>query len=288
MLGCALALIMGGREEAQASPLGKLWPKRTAPVAAARAHETAVTRALPVLGTIRFPADEGGLAGGVRALRTEMQRFRNTALLRSIEQLLVAVTDRLRPGTQPPFVLLVSALRGGGERHLAAAAIGIGLDHIHQSVLVVDLVANSGQPVSPALAGLRAAPFVDPSSGLRTMIVDSASVAVPTAAQADGMIGHWVARSGTPADFVVIVDRPFGDLGRSAGLAACADLVVFALGPADLADGNHWLGGRLAPDERARSAAMVVEAAPGRTAADTRRPPVAANTEHPRVVVGQD
>jgi hypothetical protein len=229
-----------------------------------------------VLGTVQLPFAEGGLAGGVRALRTEMRRFKNTALLRSVEQLLVAITDRLRPGVRPPFVLLVSSLRNGGERHMAAAAIGIGLDHIHQKVLVVDLVTAAMQPASPATAGLRAAAFDDPSSGLRTIVADPSMAR--TAGEATGLVQHWLARSGAQADFVVVIDRPFGDPARSAGLAARADLVVFALAPADRdAGGGDWLRDPLPPAERGRSATMVVG-----MEADARRPPVAANSERPR------
>ena len=292
MLGAALALTMGARDEAHAGLIEKLRPLkgrslRKRPAAPARAPAGAIVppgRDLPVLGTVELPLAEGGLAGGIRALRIEMQRFRNTALLRSVEQLLVAITDRLRPEAGPPFVLLVSSLRNGGERHMAAAAIGIGLDHIHQKVLVVDLVAAAMQPASPAMSSLRAAPFIDPSSGVRTMIVDSAAFVARTAAEAAALVDHWVAISGAPADFVVVIDRPFGDPGRSAGLAARADLAVFALSPADRnARGGDWLCDRLAPAERGRTATMVVAMASERpTQADTRQPPVAANSERPR------
>lgn len=292
MLGGALALMMGARDAAHASLLDKLRPVRKRPLtkpwgasAPATADEAVeARRELPVLGTVELPFAEGGLAGGIRALRVEMRRFRNTALLRSVEQLLVAVTDRLRPDARPPFVLLVSSLRNGGERHIAAAAIGIGLDHIHQTVLVVDLVAAAMQPGSPAMNGLRAGPFVDPSSGLRTMIADAGAAVARTAGDAARLVDHWVALSGVPADFVLVIEPPFGDPGRSAGLAARADLAVFALSPADRDSGGaDWLRDRLAPAERGRSAAMVVAmAADGRAAADARQPPVAANTEHPR------
>ncbi len=290
MLGCALALMMGARDEAHGNLFGRLWPRRrlsAAVPALSKAGPVAVPlRELPMLGTVQLPFAEGGLPGGIRALRTEMQRFRNTTLLRSVEQLLVAITDRLRPGTRPPFVLLVSSLRNGGERHMAAAAIGIGLDHIHQKVLVVDLVAPAMQPVSPAMAGLRAAPFVDPSSGLQTMIVDAGASVARVAVEAAMQVDNWVARSGAPVDFVVVIDRPFGDAGRSTGLAARADLIVFALGPADRDAGREWLHDRLAPTESERGTTLVVEMAPSRAAsADTRQPPVAANTEMPRGVV---
>jgi hypothetical protein len=293
MFGCALALMMGAREEAQAQAglLGRLWPRRTTPVAPVPATTGPVVadhrRDLPVLGTVQLPLAEGGLAGGIRALRTEMRRFKNTALLRSVEQLLVAITDRLRPGVRPPFVLLVSSLRNGSERHMAAAAIGIGLDHIHQKVLVVDLAAATMQPASPAMAGLRAAPFVDPSSGLRTMIVDMGSSIVRTAEEASGLVDHWMARSAAPADFVVIVDRPFGDPSRSAGLAARADLIVFALGPTDRdSGGSEWLRDRLTPPELGRSATILVGmTSDGARAADAHRLPIAANSEDPRDAV---
>jgi hypothetical protein len=296
MLGGALALMMGAQDVAHAGLIekfrrsGKQRPKdrpvKGQPAVAALAPVGAIAnpaRELPVLGIVEFPFAEGGLAGGIRALRTEMQRFRNTALLRSVEQLLVAITDRLRPGTTPPFVLLVSSLRNGGERHMAAAAIGIGLDHIHQNVLVVDLVAAAMQPPSPAMTALRAAPFVDAASGLRTMIVDAGASAARTSGEFARLVDHWVAMSGAQADFVVVIDRPFGDPGRSAGLAAGADLSVFALSPADLGSGGgDWLRDRLAPAERGRSATMVVAVATDRPAtADTRQAPVAANTERP-------
>jgi hypothetical protein len=284
--------MMGARDAAHAGLLEKLRPVkdrslRKQPAAPARAPAGTIVqpgRDLPVLGTVELPFAEGGLAGGIRALRIEMQRFRNTALLRSVEQMLVAITDRLRPQARPPFVLLVSSLRNGGERHMAAAAIGIGLDHIHQKVLVVDLVAAAMQPASPAMPGLRAAPFIDPASGVRTMIVDSAAFVAQTATEGADLVDHWVAMSGAPTDFVVVIDRPFGDPGRSAGLAARADLAVFALSPADRnAGGGDWLRERLAPADRGRGATMVVAMASERPAqADTRQPPVAANSERPR------
>lgn len=291
LLGCALALVMGTRKEAQPASRYRLWPRRKKPAAPTVATTPAAVaghrRDLPVLGTVRLPFAEAGLASGIRALRVEMRRFRNTALLRSIEQLLVAITDRLRPGVQPPFVLLVSSLRGGGERHMAAAAIGIGLDHIHQKVLVVDLVAAAMQPASPAMAGLRAPPFVDPSSGLRTMIVDMGASVARTAGEAAGLVERWAAASAAPADFVIVIDRPFGDPARGVGLAARADLIVFALGPTDRdSGGGEWLRDRLPASELGRSATIVVDMASAQAgAADFRTRPVAANTEDPRGVV---
>jgi hypothetical protein len=287
MLGCALALVMGPRARSGAGRSGtgivsRFRLTRKSPVGPVGEGR----RDLPVLGAVALPYAGGGLPAGIHALRVEMQRFRNTALLRSVEQLLVAITDRLRPGARPPFVVLVSSLRAGGERHMAAAAIGIGLDHIHQKVLVVDLVAAAMQQPSPILAGLRTAPFLDPSSGLRTMIVDASSSMVRSAGEAAGMIDHWMAIAATPADFVIVIDRPFADTGRSAGLAARADLTVFALGPADRVSGNEWLGDRLAPEERGRSATMLVEMASGGPAATgARQPPSAANIDHPRDAV---
>lgn len=262
MLGCALALMMGPQAESSARSLGKLLPKGKMPgVSRANVSDKSVPE-LPMLGAIRFPAAEGGCAGGIRALKAEMQRFRNAELLRSVEQMLMAVTDRLRPGVQPPFVLLVSSLRGGGERHMAAAALGIGLDHIHQNVLVVDLVRPATQQTSPTLAGLRASPFIDPSSGLRTMVVDAGAAMALSDAEAESLMSQWLARAGAPVDFVIVIDQPFGGPGRSAGFAARADLIVFALAPADQESGSMWLRDRLAPEERARSTTMVVDMMP--------------------------
>src|SRR5690606_14782945 len=110
-----------------------------------------------------------------------------------------------------------------------------------------------------------------------------------SAAQAEDLIGQWVAQAQTPADFVVVVDRPFGDPGHSVGLAARADLIVFAFGPTDLEAGEGRLRDRLAPELHARSAAMVVETARlAANASQSSRRPVAANSEGPRAVVGQD
>src|SRR5690606_40991204 len=65
-----------------------------------------------------------------------------------------------------------------------------------------------------------------------------------------------------PVDFVIVIDQPFGGPGRSAGFAARADLIVFALAPADQESGGLWLRDRLAPEERARSTTMVVDMMP--------------------------
>jgi hypothetical protein len=217
------------------------------------------------LGTYNLPsAGADTLRGSVRAIRQEMSRLENTTFLLSVQELLVRITDRLDEGAKP-FVILLTSIHEGLESSAAATLIGIGLQHVKQKVLVVEVADRPADAGTRRQAASRATgPFTDPASGLQTMVVS----ADPDGAGGEtGALTPILAGPGQQFDFVLVIGHPLSHPGFSPEPIDGSDLVIFALNSADWMAGTvAWLRGRLSPGVLRRSATIIIERDPGNPA----------------------
>ena len=153
--------------------------------------------------------------------------------------------------------------------------MGIGLQHVKQKVLVVEIAdrsADTGQngSTAPHATG----PFTDPASGLQTIMV---SVDAADASGEAGALAPILAGPAQQFDFVLVIGHPLSHPGFSAEPIDGSDLVIFALSSADWMSGAaSWLGGRLSPEVLKRSATIVIERDPDDPADFSEGPAVAA------------
>jgi uncharacterized protein involved in exopolysaccharide biosynthesis len=290
VLGCALALALGerrlpvrglparpaiGPRERRVEALAYT-PSPDGEAADAAEDGEPVAPALVNLGTYNLPpAGNGSLRNSVRAIRQEMSRLENTAFLLSVQELLVRITDRLDEGGRP-FVILLTSIHEGFESGATATLIGIGLQHVKQKVLVVEIAdrpAGTGQ--SAGKAKQRATgPFTDPASGLQTIVV---SIDPADAGGEAGALAPILAGPAQEFDFVLVVGHPLSHPAFSPEPIDGSDLVIFALSSADWMSGAAaWLGGRLSPAVLKRSATIVIERDPNDPAEFQDSPTLAA------------
>jgi succinoglycan biosynthesis transport protein ExoP len=205
----------------------------------------------------------GTTRGSVNLIRTRAFQPGFEPLSQSVLDLLWRILGRLGKRAKP-LVLVVSSIGDGPERTLAAAMIGIGLQHAGEKVLVVEL-SDSPDPraarVSPAMRAGRV--FVDASSGLPTVVRGTTSAKNKRPFSDAGALHKVLAEAGGGFDFMVVVDRPMTEGKWSPpALAADADLVLFALTHSEVAtEAAAALRECLSPAELDRSAMFVV--APG-------------------------
>jgi uncharacterized protein involved in exopolysaccharide biosynthesis len=273
--GCALALALGDRK----LPV-RLLPARPAigprrqpealpyapsPVGEAAVSATADSPAAPALvnlGTYSLPpAGADSRSNSVRAIRQEMSRLENTTFLLSVQELLVRITDRLDEGGRP-FVILLTAIHDGFESIAAATLIGIGLQHVKQKVLVVEIADRPAETKRSTGQTRRRAtgPFTDPASGLQTMVL---SVDPAEAGGDAGALEPILAGPAQDFDFVLVIGHPLSHPDFSPEPIDGSDLVIFALDSADWISGaGSWLHGKLSPAVLGRSATVVIDRDP--------------------------
>jgi uncharacterized protein involved in exopolysaccharide biosynthesis len=299
ILGSALALALGDRKvPARGLParpaIGPREPRPRAlpyaPSSGAAIMAPAVEDAaagLVNLGTYNLPpAGADTLRGSVRAIRQEMSRLENTTFLLSVQELLVRITDRLDEGSKP-FVILLTSIHEGLESSAAATLIGIGLQHVKQNVLVVEI---ADRPANTDGARRRTAsratgPFTDPASGLQTMVV---SVDPDDAEGETGALTPILAGPAQQFDFVLVIGHPLSHPGFSPEPIDGSDLVIFALNSADWMAGTvAWLRGRLSPGVLRRSATIIIERDPGDPASyDVETPAAVKSRRDPAPALG--
>jgi uncharacterized protein involved in exopolysaccharide biosynthesis len=288
VLGCALALALGERRTpfrgvpAQPAIGGRGRRPEALPYTPSSGEEAIVAPAveqpapLVNLGTYNLPSGAGdSLRNSVRAIRQEMSRLENTAFLLSVQELLVRITDRLDESGRP-FVILLTSIHAGFESSATATLIGIGLQHVKQKVLVVELADRSADAGRNAAKAKRRAtgPFTDPASGLQTMVV---SIDPADAGGEAGALAPILAGPAQEFDFVLVIGHPLGHPGFNPEPIDGSDLVIFALSSADWMSGAAaWLGGRLPPEVLRRSATIVLERDPDGPAEFAEGPAVAA------------
>lgn len=278
ILGCGLALLLGPLEAGSAMSRGRkgrLDAGSDGPPNPPRRALRPVASNLVDLGGYAVPAGvDATVRGGVHAIRLEVQRFDSAPFLSSMQRLLVAITNRLNEHAKP-FVLFFSSIEQGAERNLAAALVGIGLQHIKERVLVVEIAGRPSQPVHHLPAPRSRRPVIDPASGLSTVVVDAVVMSNSGPMDNAATIAQVLAEQQGAFDFALVIGRPLGDPFYSPVVAARADLAIYALTPAQRGTGAvSWLRQRLAVAGPARTATMVIE-----QSLDAMRPrPVAANS----------
>ncbi|MGN6552093.1 MAG: GumC family protein, partial [Pararhizobium sp.] len=222
--GCALALILAS-EAAPAVAAG------TAPMPARREDDADEDDRRPMvpaeLGRYVLPAGDGGTPwSGIKAVRHGLYAAESARLSLGILKLLTQAIQGTERHARP-FVLVVSSLTEGMERRLAAALIGIGLQEVNETVLVVD-VSRAGDRASPSYrAAVERAPLrlsVDPASGLPTTTVgaDRLRASGPTAIALEA--AELIGETRDAFDFLIIAARPMDEDDCGAALAESADL----------------------------------------------------------------
>jgi uncharacterized protein involved in exopolysaccharide biosynthesis len=288
MLGCAASL-MGA---SGSSPV-----RRSTPPSVRRFFDNRLFR--PIIPSARGskPVDFGSFKvpaawyqppqGSLLNIRGETPPHDDVGFMLSVERLLEQIIGRLKDHAKP-YVLRVSAPRNSPERRLAAAMVGIGLRNVQQRVLVIDVSSNhrpTGGNMDDPLA--RALPFTDPASGLQTIAIGPAVLAEASGSHMDGILRRLMMRSGSAADFLVIVDCPLDEPNYVSALGAHADLSLYALGPADRKSGAaSQLADFLSAADLDRSATLVIEMEPGPGSSATigrakRKPTIETETASP-------
>lgn len=255
--GVALALGLGApRRKPGRSPQ----PQNPTPEGDGQSRSSRGRKAGPIsLGSINFPQVPGNNSrAAIKAARLEICRDPEAPLARDIRQLIGQVLDQLSPHDGPQ-ILLVTSPADGIETSLAASVLGIGLQQMRRSVLMVEIVGWSDSPPPLLLlSGERGAvSFTDPSSGLRTMVlgVNRASMGP---GWADNAIRPLLIDKDVTADFLLLVGSHLTSPVLTTDLSAMSDLEIIALGA-----GQEFSGDTrpFADDALAPKAVMVIECA---------------------------
>jgi uncharacterized protein involved in exopolysaccharide biosynthesis len=265
IIGCGLALVRGPRQQPEQDPTSPIRrslldvePHKDA------SSEIAKPEPAPVnLGEYRLPGVAGvGAYLSIRAMRRRFFQAGNEALSRDVLQLMRRIILYLTEHPKP-YVLMVSSLHTPLAARLAGAMVGLGLQQAEQNVLVVEFGDLPGLG-APARSGNGV--FISGASGLRTVVYNrpvAENVELPMRLSLDDIL----ATAGS-FDFVLLMGPSIVDGNWDPTLFAEADLLLFALSPAEeAAEIANMLRQRLDADQIARSATLTI--APEHV--DTRR-----------------
>ena len=256
IIGCGLALVRGPKHQPEQDPTGPIRHslldvephKDPSP-------EIAKTEPAPVhLGEYRLPGVAGvGAYLSIRAMRRRFFQAGNEAFSRDVLQLMRRIIRHLREHPKP-YVLLVSSLHTPLAARLAGAMVGLGLQQAEQNVLVVEFGDLPGLG-APARSGNGV--FISGASGLRTVVYNR-----PVAENSEPSVrlglDDIVATAGS-FDFVLLMGPSIVDGNWDPALFAEADLLLFALSPAEeAAEIANMLRQRLDADQIARSATLTI------------------------------
>jgi hypothetical protein len=288
LAGCGLALTLGPVDAAAGAPLfrGRL-SAAGADDLAGPPDFAAPGQALADWGTVRLHGIPPGPPQAIiRAIRAGLFQGGHELLSAEVDRLARQASDRLGKSASPR-IIVVSSLHDGVERRLAAAALGLALQHAGRRVLVVELAEGTGQFV--AGMSMQTAPqdrvFTDAASGLATLVrrVPAADRRRPLSEP--GALRQLLSQARGSYDVMIVLDRPMTEGSwEPPALPLDADLVLFALSPAEMDPGSvAALGACLSRQELARSAMLVMapagaparreawQSAAGPGAADARR-----------------
>jgi hypothetical protein len=159
-----------------------------------------------------------------------------------------------------PFVIHVSSIGVDVDRKFAAALIGMGLQHLDEKVLLVEIAGRAVEPapltsVSPSRGTAR---FIDPASGLLTMVVG-----IDEADENRAMIETIRDKAPADIDFVIVVGKALDARNDE----PAADFSVVALpSEHDETAAATLLRGRVEGASLERTATLVIERSAGRRA----------------------
>ena len=256
IIGCGLALVRGPKHQPEQDPTSPL--RRS--LLDVEPHkdpspEIAKTEPAPVhLGEYRLPGVAGvGAYLSIRAMRRRFFQAGNEAFSRDVLQLMRRIIRHLREHPKP-YVLLVSSLHTPLAARLAGAMVGLGLQQAEQNVLVVEFGDLPGLG-APARSGNGV--FISGASGLRTVVYHR-----PVAENSEPSVclglDDIVATAGS-FDFVLLMGPSIVDGNWDPALFAEADLLLFALSPAEeAAEIANMLRQRLDADQIAHSATLTI------------------------------
>ncbi|SCB13821.1 GumC family protein [Rhizobium multihospitium] len=256
IIGCGLALVRGPKHQPEQDPTSPI--RRS--LLDVEPHkdpspEIAKTEPAPVdLGEYRLPGVAGvGAYLSIRAMRRRFFQAGNEAFSRDVLQLMRRIIRHLREHPKP-YVLLVSSLHTPLAARLAGAMVGLGLQQAEQNVLVVEFGDLPGLG-APARSGNGV--FISGASGLRTIVYHR-----PVAENSEPSVclglDDIVATAGS-FDFVLLMGSSIVDGNWDPALFAEADLLLFALSPAEeAAEIANMLRQRLDADQIARSATLTI------------------------------
>ncbi len=256
IIGCGLALVRGPKHQPEQDPTSPI--RRS--LLDAKPHkdpspEIAKTEPAPVhLGEYRLPGVAGiGAYLSIRAMRRRFFQAGNEAFSRDVLQLMRRIILHLREHPKP-YVLLVSSLHTPLAARLAGAMVGLGLQQAEQNVLVVEFGDLPGLG-APARSGNSV--FISGASGLRTVVYNR-----PVAENSEPWVRLGLDDILTTAgsfDFVLLMGPSIVDDNWDPALFAEADLMLFALNPAEeAAEIANMLRQRLDADQIGRSATLTI------------------------------
>ncbi len=256
IIGCGLALVRGPKHQPEQDPASPI--RRS--LLDVEPHkgpspEIAKTEPAPVhLGEYRLPGVAGvGAYLSIRAMRRRFFQAGNEAFSRDVLQLMRRIILHLREHPKP-YVLLVSSLHTPLAARLAGAMVGLGLQQAEQNVLVVEFEDLPGLG-APARSGNGV--FISGASGLRTVVYNR-PVAENSEPSARLGLDDILATAGS-FDFVLLMGPSIVDDNWDPALFAEADLMLFALNPAEeAAEIANMLRQRLDADQIGRSATLTI------------------------------
>ncbi|MFK0160997.1 GumC family protein [Rhizobium sp. NPDC090279] len=256
IIGCGLALVRGPKDRPETDPKTPLRSSLLdVELHKGALREIAKSEPAPVnLGEYRLPGVSGaGAYLSIRAMRRRFFQAGNEAFSRDVLQLMRRIILHLTEHPKP-YVLLISSLHTPLAARLAGAMVGIGLQQAEQNVLVVEFGEQSG-PGASAHSGNGV--FVSGASGLKTVVYDKPAVQdtePPVRLNLDDILA-----SAGAFDFVLLMGPSIVDGSWDPVLFAEADLMLFALSPAEeTAEVANMLRQRLDADQIGRSATLVI------------------------------
>ncbi|MDK4715550.1 GumC family protein [Rhizobium sp. CNPSo 4039] len=265
IIGCGLALVRGPRHQPEQDPTSP-FRRSLLDVEPHKDPSPEIAKAEPApvhLGEYRLPGVAGvGAYLSIRAMRRRFFQAGNEAFSRDVLQLMRRIILHLREHPKP-YVLLVSSLHTPLAARLAGAMVGLGLQQAEQNVLVVEFGDLPGLG-APARSGNGV--FISGASGLRTVVYNRP---VTENSEPSARLGlDDILITAGSFDFVLLMGPSIVDGNWDPALFADADLMLFALSPAEeAAEIANMLRQRVDADQIARSATLTI--APEHV--DTRR-----------------
>lgn len=263
LAGCGLALTLGPVDAEAGAPLFR--GRRSLAGAddlAATSDFTVPGQRLADWGTIRLHGIPPGPPQTViRAIRAGLFQSGHELLSAEIDRLARHVSDRLGKSASPR-IIVASSLHDGVERRLAATALGLALQHAGRRVLIVELAEGAAQFV--AGMSMQTAPqdrvFTDAASGLATLVHRVPAPDRRRPLSEPGALRRLLSQARGSYDVMIVLDRPMTEGSwEPPALPRDADLVLFALSPAELDPGSvAALQACLSRQELERSAMLVM------------------------------